>query len=298
MLKTKGKKVNMNDCMCSNSSYFNERYPVRSRRGSSFMWSEFSEVDISDSQIIDIQFKERISRLIYPQSISFAKKESKFAYLFSALLKQEPFIEKDYPGKYILIEGNSGTGKTTQAELLAQHLENHGNRVIIIEEPTTFYKEFETFIEEATKIELANDKQLFRLYSIIGDRYQQIHEKVLSELLRGNIVISVRSFISMLVYQCKNVSDRLFVNYLHSFLPQPDIAILYDTTEEICLQRAIRRGTRFTPFDKLAGLRKYRPVFLEIAKSPFFDFPVEIIDVSGSIETVTEKTIEVCNKYL
>ena len=38
-------------------------------------------------------------------------------------------------GQYIVIEGNDGTGKTTQLELLAKYLSSLGRRVEVIEEP-------------------------------------------------------------------------------------------------------------------------------------------------------------------
>ena len=38
-------------------------------------------------------------------------------------------------GKYIVIEGSDGTGKTTQVELLANFLRQNGEAVQIVEEP-------------------------------------------------------------------------------------------------------------------------------------------------------------------
>ncbi len=263
-----------------------------------FMMNEYSNLGVRDFQKLGSLFKSRYKKLILPQSINVAQKEMKLTYLFSALLQQEPTIAVEYPGKYIVLEGNSGTGKTTQADILMAYFKEMGKDVTVVEEPTKYYKDFETFIENATKVELADEKPLFRYYSIIGDRYQQIHEKVLQGLERGDIVISVRSFISMLVYQCETEIERLFVNYVHHFLPKPDVVILYDAAEEVCLQRAVDRGTRFSPFDKLDGLKKFRPLFLDVAKSSYFDFPVEIVDANNSEEEVTEATIKAITKYI
>ena len=263
-----------------------------------FMRNEYSNLGVRDFQQLDSLFKSRYKQLILPQSINVAQREIKFTYLFSALLQQEPTIAIEYSGKYIILEGNSGTGKTTQADYLMTYFKEMGKDVTVVEEPTKYYKDFETFIENATKMELADEKPLFRYYSIIGDRYQQIHEKVIRGLEHGDIVISVRSFISMLVYQCETEMERLFVNYIHHFLPKPDVVILYDATEDVCLQRAIDRGTRFSPFDKLDGLKKYRPLFLDVAKSPYFDFPVEVVDANNTEEEVAEATIKAIAKYL
>ena len=38
-------------------------------------------------------------------------------------------------GKYIVIEGNDGTGKSTQVAKLAEHFQSIGRTVCVIEEP-------------------------------------------------------------------------------------------------------------------------------------------------------------------
>ena len=38
-------------------------------------------------------------------------------------------------GKYIVIEGGDGTGKTTQADILQEYLESQGKKVINLKEP-------------------------------------------------------------------------------------------------------------------------------------------------------------------
>jgi len=261
-------------------------------------WNEYSGIN-SNSLLIrmDDVFKERLNKITTPQGLNLAAKENKFIYLFSALLQQEPFVESSYPGKYIILEGNSGAGKNQQAELLKTYFEKKGMAVTVVQEPTQSYKDFETYIEAETKIDLADSAPIFRLYSIIGDRHNQIYDKVKQALIEGNIVISIRSYISMLVYQCENEFDRLYVNFIHQFVPRPNIVILYDTTEEICLQRVVERGTSMSLFDKLESLKKFRPIFLDIVKSYYFDFPVEIVDASGTIEQVADDTVNVVAKY-
>ncbi len=263
-----------------------------------FMWNEFAQFETDELLRIDDLFKGRLEKLTTPQGINLAEKENKFVYLFSALLKQEPRIEESYPGKYIILEGNSGTGKDSQAEFIKEHYVSMGIEVAIVKEPSQVYRDFESFIESATEIDLNDSAPMFRLYSIIGDRYSQIQEKVIQELKQGKIVISVRSYISMLVYQCENEFERLFVNFVHSFVPRPDIIILYDADEEICLQRVLARGTKMTPFDKMESLKKYRPLYLDIVSSRYFDFPIKVIDASGTIEQVAEDTIVEISKYI
>ncbi|MCG2787715.1 MAG: hypothetical protein L6461_21725 [Anaerolineae bacterium] len=262
------------------------------------MWSELSNTDIRAFKNIDEVFHERIGALIFPESIILAEKENKFLYLFSALLEKESNLEKKLPGKYIILEGNSGVGKNTQAKRLREHLEKNGKKVVIIEEPSESYKKYENFWLANNNNDIVDDIPFFRLFSIIGDRGQQIYQNVYKELALGNIVISVRSFLSMLVYQCENDFDRKKINYIHQFIPRPDIMIVYDADEKVCLESVVSRCTKLTYFDKLKSLEKYRPIYLEVAKSSYFDFPIEIVDASGELDDVVQKTIDSVSKYL
>ena len=60
---------------------------------------------------------------------------------------------------------------------------------------------------------------------------------VLPALRAGKIVISVRSFISTLVYQQNDVLSPEAIAYLHSFMPLPDLVILYDLEAEEAVAR-------------------------------------------------------------
>lgn len=44
-------------------------------------------------------------------------------------------------GRFIIIEGIDGSGKDTQAELLAESMEQHGYKVLLTGSPTKWYRE-------------------------------------------------------------------------------------------------------------------------------------------------------------
>ena len=262
------------------------------RKKANYGYGNYDAISLSES------FNFIFDELYFPLSQRIAEKELKFINLFEKLLIKEPIETENYSGNYIVLEGNSGTGKTTQAEKLKEKMEETGKKVTIVQEPTEFYKDYEKYFEEKFDKEFAKTKKIFRLYSILGDRYQQINDIVYPELHAGNIVISVRSYLSMLVYQCETDFERSYINYLHQFVPRPDVVIIFDADEGICLDRAKKRNPKLSIFDKEISLQKYRPIYQDLASSSLLNFPIEILDVSCNEETILEKLFNLIRKYL
>ena len=108
-------------------------------------------------------------------------------------------------GTYIVIEGNDGTGKSTQAELLADYCRQQGREVIIVEEPgsddpdktTPIANYLRSLIKNGT---LARDPEI-NLALFSAARRELWQQKIAPALNRGAIVISARNYISTLAYQ-------------------------------------------------------------------------------------------------
>lgn len=108
-------------------------------------------------------------------------------------------------GTYIVIEGNDGTGKSTQAGLLADCCRQQGREVIIVEEPgsddpdktTPIANYLRSLIKNST---LARDPEI-NLALFSAARRELWQQKIAPALNRGAIVISARNYISTLAYQ-------------------------------------------------------------------------------------------------
>ena len=108
-------------------------------------------------------------------------------------------------GTYIVIEGNDGTGKSTQAELLADYCRQQGREVIIVEEPgsddpdktTPIASYLRSLIKNGT---LARDPEI-NLALFSAARRELWQQKIAPALNRGAVVISARNYISTLAYQ-------------------------------------------------------------------------------------------------
>lgn len=108
-------------------------------------------------------------------------------------------------GIYIVIEGNDGAGKSTQAELLASYYRQQGREAIIIEEPgsddsdktTPVANYLRSLIKDGS---LARDPEI-NLALFSAARRELWQKKIEPALECGAVVISARNYISTLAYQ-------------------------------------------------------------------------------------------------
>ena len=103
-------------------------------------------------------------------------------------------------GKYVVIEGHDGTGKSTQASLLRDHLESAGHTAHVVEEPggTDIGHELRKIIKNG-ELERDAETNLLMFTASRRDLWQKVIEPALE---RGEWVIAARNYYSTLAYQC------------------------------------------------------------------------------------------------
>lgn len=205
-------------------------------------------------------------------------------------------------GKYIVIEGNDGTGKSTQVAKLAEYFRARGQPVCVVEEPGSDDPEKSTPIaNELRKIikngDLARSAAVnVALFS--AARRELWREKIRPALQRGEIVLSARNYISTLVYQGQAEGydeaeilrlTKLFTDekYLH-----PDVMIVLSLSHDKREERIAMRGELKNPdtFESRGQdfQEKVNDGYLEIAKD--YDIPVVLAD--GNVEEVHDMLID------
>jgi len=167
----------------------------------------------------------------------------------------------------IVIEGLDGSGKTTQARLLADYLRQQGRKVLVVEEPgTTAVGQRIRGILLGKENEIAPLAELF-LYE--ASRAQLVQEMLKPALAAGRIVIADRFALSSLAYQGygRGLSLGLIeeLNKIATDGLEPDLILLLDVPPEIGLER--KEGVR----DRLEGAaldfhRRVRSGYLELIK--------------------------------
>jgi dTMP kinase len=123
------------------------------------------------------------------------------------------FKRNEYLGKFIVLEGIDGSGKTLQSQLLAQNLKNLGKKVYLTKNPTD--GEIGRFIRSALQGKVEIPLVSFQ-YLFSADRQVQQLE-VIEHLKLGEIVISDRYFWSSVAY---GVADKDGIDYKNEVMVQ------------------------------------------------------------------------------
>ncbi|MBR5046407.1 dTMP kinase [Candidatus Saccharibacteria bacterium] len=195
---------------------------------------------------------------------------------------------------YIVIEGQDGTGKSTQARLLKEYFEKKGKEVVVMDEPDGDLPQahdiHDMILTRGYKLEAMTNVLLFTASRV--ELWRKIAEPVLK---RNGIVISARNFWSTIAYQGygEGISRSKIIKLTHDALPDkychPDKGFILTVPDKIRLERQGTRGKATETFEAKpdAFQQKVNAAYPKIAK----EFNIPIIDASGTIEEVFEKII-------
>ncbi len=191
-------------------------------------------------------------------------------------------------GKLIVFEGISGTGKETQAKLLKDYFIKKGITVQIVYHPSPEMKELLSFWRKERNIDYISEA-----YFLLADRYNRMQEVIKPALGRGEWVISLRNYVSALVYQGKTERDREYLQKEFAwFEPEPDKLFYFHLTPEQALARINKRhektGEAIGKFETIEALREKYQRYHEILAS----IPHVVIDAGQSINHVHKQIIE------
>lgn len=191
-------------------------------------------------------------------------------------------------GLFLTFEGIDGSGKSTQARRLAEHLQAQGRDVVLTREPGG-----SPGAEEIRRLVLEGDPDRWSAETEIllftAARRDHLERTILPALEAGKVVICDRFADSTRMYQGLSRGDlRALVDQLHGLMigREPDLTILVDMDPETGLSRAKgRQGTeeRFEDFGPELQ-RKMRAGFLGLAEE--FAGRFRVIDGNRDMDAV------------
>ena len=201
-------------------------------------------------------------------------------------------LKNKLQGKFIVLDGPDGCGKTTQTKLLTQWLAQQGVEVVTFRDPGT------TAIGEKVRQILLNPEHIAmstaaEVLLYMAARAQLWTEKIATALKENKCVILDRWLSSTCAYQgwAGGFGIDKVVKIAEACLerPWPDLTIILDVDLKTAAKRLKRDLDRME--QKGDGYhKKVREGFLKLAKSR--DGFV-VVDASGDIETVHKEVLEI-----
>lgn len=171
--------------------------------------------------------------------------------------------------RFITFEGIDGSGKSTQARLLADHLRGKGTDVVLTREPGG-----SAGAEEIRALVLTGDPERWSAETEVllftAARRDHLEKTINPALAAGKTVISDRFADSTRVYQGATRGDlRGTVDQLHQLMigREPDLTFIVDMDPAEALARGLARGSgedRFEDFG-LSFQETLRHGFLSLA---------------------------------
>jgi dTMP kinase len=166
----------------------------------------------------------------------------------------------DKKGIFIVIEGLDGSGKTTQAVLLAKKLEKY-HKVLLTAEPScgkigTFLRE--SYLYEEKRLPTEAEGLLFA-----ADRIEHMHSEVKPALDEGKIVICDRYIYSSLAYQGSAGLSLEWIKTINARALQPDFSVFIDVPPQKVIERLQRKKS---VMETLETQQKVREVYLNYVK--------------------------------
>jgi dTMP kinase len=143
-------------------------------------------------------------------------------------------------GKFIVIEGIDGAGKTELVKSLAQDLDFEGYDVVTTHEPSSI---LEPYIRNLFKRPQGPPPPDEMTVLFTADRLIHMAETIRPALERGSIVICDRHKLSTMVYQTANgASPSLVEAMVYLPQPEPDLTLILDLDPELARDRMAARN--------------------------------------------------------
>ncbi|BAX53580.1 Thymidylate kinase [Photobacterium damselae subsp. piscicida] len=204
-------------------------------------------------------------------------------------------------GKFIVIEGLEGAGKSTAISQVINVLAEHGiHDPVATREPggTPLAEQMRALVKEGHPDEPLTDMaELLLLYAA---RIQLVDNVIKPALAQGRWVVGDRHDMSSQAYQGggRGFDQQLMMNLRNTVLGdfRPDFTIYMDIDPALGLQRARGRGA----LDRIEQMNidffhRARARFLELSEQ---DLNIVIIDASQSLEAVTADISSALTQWL
>lgn len=201
---------------------------------------------------------------------------------------------------FITFEGIDGSGKSTQARALADHLRARGHDLVLTREPGG-----SPGAEEIRRLVLEGDPDRWSAETEIllftAARRDHLERLIAPSLKAGKVVISDRFADSTRMYQGLSRGDlRGLVDKLHSLMigREPDLTFVIDMDPDVALARARGRGGAEERFEDFGADLQHRMRAGFLALAAEFSDRCRVIDGNRPLPEVAQEVAAIADRAL
>jgi len=191
-------------------------------------------------------------------------------------------------GIFIVVEGLDGSGKTTQAKVLASRLRRN-HKALYTAEPSR--GKVGIFIRNRILYGEKRPSTIVEALLFAADRVEHVQNEVQPALEEGQIVVSDRYLYSSLAYQGSAGLSIQWIESINQHALKPDLALFIDVDPEEVFHRLKRRKS---VMENLETQRRVREIYLKFVEKG----DLVRIDGDQTKSQVADEIYAIANNFL
>ncbi|NOR22389.1 MAG: dTMP kinase [Candidatus Aminicenantes bacterium] len=189
-------------------------------------------------------------------------------------------------GILIVFEGIDGSGKSTQAEILLERLQEEDFDAVYFREPSKG-KWGRKIKKKALHPDSLSPEEELDLF--LKDRRENVKKNLKPALKKKRVVILDRYYYSTIAYQgAKGIDEKLIRRMNEEFVVEPDLVFIFDIDPKKGLERIENRKKKDKLFEREDYLVKVREIFRSFKGEKFVH-----IDALKSKEEIRKEIEEI-----
>ncbi len=189
-------------------------------------------------------------------------------------------------GILIVFEGIDGSGKSTQAEILLERLQEEDFDAVYFREPSKG-KWGRKIKKKALHPDSLTPEEELDLFQ--KDRRENVEKNLKPALKKKRVVILDRYYYSTIAYQgAKGIDEKLIRRMNEEFVVEPDLVFIFDIDPQKGLERIENRKKKDRLFEREDYLVKVREIFRSFKGEKFVH-----IDALKSKEEIRKEIEEI-----
>jgi thymidylate kinase len=213
---------------------------------------------------------------------------------------KDKMVSQKRKGCLIALEGIDGSGKSTQARMLAERMRQEGIACYATMEPTD--SPIGALIRQILTGRVKTDNRVIAPL-FVADRLDHLLNEVngiLPKIEEGIHVITDRYYFSSYAYQGVDLPMDWVIraNEPNSAILRPAVTIFLDLTPELALERIARNRFQMELFEEKARLVQVREKYMEAFEALKGVERVAVVDAGRSLGEIADEVWEVVKEYI